>query len=102
MSQQKENQTALSKRRVIIGTVVSNKMDKTVVMQAARLTKHPMYGKYYKKFKKFKVHDETNQCDVGDLIEAIESQPISKQKSFRLKRIVEKVKRADGEAGAVA
>lgn len=82
-------------RRTIQGHVVSNKMAKTVVVQAARLTKHPMYGKYYKKFKKYKVHDEENTCDVGDLVEIIESRPISKHKFFRLKRIVEKVKKVE-------
>lgn len=95
MSDLMEQKEARTTRRIIVGTVVSDKMDKTIVVQAARLTKHPKYGKFYKKFKKFKVHDEKNTCDVGDLVEIIESQPISKQKSFRLKRIIEKVKKID-------
>lgn len=86
------------KRKLIVGRVVSDKMDKTIVVQASRLTRHPKYGKFYKLSKKFKAHDEKNECGVGDRVEIIESAPISKDKSFRLKRIVEKAVKADFEA----
>lgn len=82
------------KRRVIVGHVRSAKMDKTIVVQAARLQKHPKYGKFYQRYKRYKAHDEKNECEAGDLVEIIESQPISKEKCFRVQRIVEKVKKA--------
>lgn len=82
------------KRRIIVGHVKSAKMEKTIVVQAARLQKHPKYGKFYQVYKSYKAHDEKNECETGDLVEIIESQPISKQKNFRLQRIVEKVKKA--------
>lgn len=98
MSEQETKATAAEviqrKRRVIVGHVKSSKMDKTIVVQAARLQKHPKYGKFYQVYKSYKAHDEKNECEDGDLVEIIESQPISKQKSFRLQRIVEKVKKA--------
>lgn len=80
-------------RREVVGVVTSAKMDKTIVVQAARLTKHPKYGKYYKEYKKFKAHDEENKCEVGDRVLLIESAPISKEKKFRVRSIVEKVKK---------
>lgn len=86
---------SLQHRRTIVGTVISNKMEKTIVVEVARLTKHPKYGKYYKVFKKYKVHDEKREGGVGDRIEMIECRPISKEKRFRLSRIVEKAKGTD-------
>jgi small subunit ribosomal protein S17 len=82
------------RRRTVIGTVISSKMDKTIVVQANRLTRHPMYGKFYTKYKKFKAHDEKNECEVGDKVSIIESRPLSKHKRFRLSNIIEKVKKA--------
>lgn len=79
-------------RRTIEGVVLSNKMQKTVVVETSSLVKHPKYGKYYKKYKKFKAHDEKGECQVGDRVEVIETAPISKDKRFRLQRIVEKAK----------
>ena len=93
MTDRDENTAGKKRRKTIIGTVVSTKMDKTIVVQAARLDKHPMYGKYYKKFKKFKAHDEANTCEVGDKVLIIESRPLSKQKRFRLNKVLEKVKK---------
>lgn len=84
---------ATSGRRKILGTVSSNKMDKTIVVEATRLVKHPVYKKYYRKSRKYKAHDEGNQCEVGDKVEIIESRPISKQKKYSLTRVVEKVKK---------
>lgn len=69
-------------------------MDKTIVVQAASLTKHPKYGKYYKSYKKYKAHDEKNECGIGDQVLIVESRPISKEKRFRLNKIVEKAKQA--------
>lgn len=82
-----------SSRRKINGVVVSTKMDKTIVVEVTLTIKHPVYKKYYKKNNKFKAHDESNQCEVGDSVEIIESRPISKHKNFSLVRIVEKVKK---------
>jgi len=81
-----------SRRRVIEGLVVSNKMQKTVVVETSALVKHAKYGKYFRKFKKLKAHDERSECGVGDRVEMIESAPISKEKKFRVSRIIEKSK----------
>ena len=83
---------AKTRRRTIEGTVLSNKMDKTVVVETYSLIKHPKYGKYFKKYKKLKAHDEKNECQVGDRVELIETAPISKEKKFRVRQIVEKAK----------
>jgi small subunit ribosomal protein S17 len=81
-----------TRRRVIEAVVLSNKMQKTVVVETATLVKHPKYGKYYKKYKKFKAHDEKSECQIGDRVEVIETAPISKDKRFRVRQIVEKAK----------
>lgn len=81
--------------RKIQGTVKSTKMNKTVVVEASRLIRHPKYGKYYKMYKKYKAHDEKNSCGAGDIVEIIECRPISKDKKFCLLRIVERAKRVD-------
>lgn len=67
------------------GVVVSDKMDKTVVVSVSRFVKHPKYGKYYNISKKYKAHDEENKCKVGDKVELIEVSPISKDKRFKIK-----------------
>lgn len=72
------------------GTVVSDKMDKTVVVRVERLTKHAKYTKVIKRAKKFKAHDEHNQCKVGDVVEIIETRPLSKDKHWRVTEIVKK------------
>ena len=74
------------------GVVVSNKMDKTVVVAVERKEKHPLYGKFVKKTTKFVAHDEKNECDEGDTVLIMETRPLSKTKRWRLVRIVEKVK----------
>lgn len=81
-----------ARRKVRIGRVVSDKMDKTVVVAIETLVKHPLYGKFVRQTKKFKVHDETNECGIGDTIEMMESRPISKDKNWRVARIIEKAK----------
>ncbi len=66
------------------GVVVSDKMDKTVVVSVSRFVKHPKYGKFYKINKKYKAHDEENRCKTGDKVEIIETRPISKDKKFKV------------------
>ena len=75
-----------------IGTVVSNKMQKTIVVAVEDRVRHPLYGKTIKRTKKFKVHDENNVCNVGDVVKIMETRPLSKEKRWRL---VEIVKRAE-------
>ncbi len=83
---------------VLEGVVTSDKMDKTVVVKVERLVKHPRVKKYIKKTRKFKVHDERNECRVGDRVRFIECRPLSKDKHFRLLEIVEKHKTLGDEA----
>lgn len=82
---------ARGRRKVREGIVVSNKMQKTVVVNIERRVQHPLYGKVVLRSKKFKAHDELN-CDEGDRVEIVETRPISKQKCWRVSRILEKVK----------
>ena len=79
-------------RKERIGVVVSNKMDKSIVVAVERKEKHPMYGKFVKKTTKFVAHDEKNECSVGDSVRIMETRPLSKTKNWRLVEIVEKVK----------
>ena len=79
-------------RKTREGVVVSNKMDKTVVVSVVEKYKHPLYKKTVTRTKKFKAHDENNECGVGDRVEIVETRPISKDKCWRVSRIVEKAK----------
>ena len=79
-------------RKERIGTVVSNKMDKTAVVKIEERVTHPKYSKIMKRSIKFKVHDEKNECDIGDKVLIMETRPLSKDKHFRLVKILEKVK----------
>lgn len=79
-------------RKSRIGIVVSDKMDKTIVVEVTRKVKHPLYKKYITRTKKFKAHDELNECGIGDKVEIIETRPISKDKCWRLANIIEKAK----------
>lgn len=81
-----------SKIRVVVGTVVSNKMDKSVVVAIERKVKHPIYGKFIKRTTKLHAHDETNQCNEGDLVSIKECRPISKTKSWTLVEVLEQAK----------
>ena len=81
-----------NRRNTRIGTVVSDKMDKTVVVALQESVRHSLYGKSIKVTKKVKAHDEENQCDVGDRVRIMETRPLSKDKRWRLVDIVEKVK----------
>lgn len=82
--------TERGRRKVRIGRVVSDKMDKTIVVAVETLKRHPLYGKRVKTSKKFKVHDENNECRVGDMVKIMETRPLSKEKRWRLVEIVEK------------
>ncbi len=84
-------------KKVFIGTVVSDKMDKTVVVLVERLVQHPLYKKYIKKRKKFMAHDPKNMCRVGDKVKIIESRPISKRKRWQVIEIIERGKRLEEE-----
>ncbi len=79
-------------RKQIIGKVVSNKMDKTIVVQIERMMLHPKYHKFVRRTKKVKSHDERNECSIGDVVLIEETRPLSKEKRYRLVKIVEKVK----------
>ena len=79
-------------RKERTGVIVSNKMDKSIVVQITRNVKHPVYGKYMKKSTKFIAHDEKNECNIGDTVRIMETRPISKNKCWRLVEIVERAK----------
>jgi len=79
-------------RKIRIGVVSSNKMDKTVTVAVERKVKHPMYGKFLKKTTRFHAHDEKNECSIGDLVKIMETRPLSKTKRWRLVEVIEKVK----------
>ena len=80
-------------RKLRTGRVVSDKMDKTVVVMSERLVKHPIYGKYIRKRKKCKVHDEQNQCRIGDVIRFMETRPLSSDKHWRFVAFVDRAER---------
>lgn len=79
-------------KKTMVGLVVSDKMEKTVVVLVTSKKKHPIYGKYITFTKKYKAHDEKNDAHVGDTVEIIETRPLSKDKYFRVLRIVERAK----------
>ncbi|MDP2863661.1 MAG: 30S ribosomal protein S17 [Desulfobacterales bacterium] len=77
-------------KRQVVGTVVSDKMDKTVVVRIERLVKHKFYHKYVRRRTKFVAHDEENSCGIGDKVMITESRPLSRTKRWRISKIVEK------------
>jgi small subunit ribosomal protein S17 len=79
-------------RKEKIGLVVSNKMEKSIVVQVERRVKHPKYGKFVKKTSTFAVHDEKNECGIGDTVRISETRPLSKTKCWRLVEIIERAK----------
>ena len=79
-------------RKTRVGVVVSDKMDKTIVVAVKDSVQHPLYKKILKRTKKFKVHDENNECGVGDTIRVMETRPLSHDKRWRLVEIIEKAK----------
>ncbi len=89
-----ERQTTEKRRnkKILVGRVVGNKMEKTVVIRIERRKLHPLYKKYITRTKKIKAHDEGNLCQIGDLVKVVESRPLSKDKRWRLVEILEKAK----------
>ena len=79
-------------RKVRVGRVVSDKMDKTVVVAVETFVTHPLYKKQIRKTTKFKAHDENNECKTGDVVRIMETRPLSKDKYFRVVNIIEKAK----------
>lgn len=79
-----------SNRKVRVGTVVSDKMDKTVVVEIRTKVKHPLYGKTINRTSRLKAHDENNECNIGDRVKVMETRPLSRDKRWRLVEIVEK------------
>lgn len=87
-------ETGLAKKKKMVGTVVSNKMNKTVVVEVEKVLLHPKYKKYVRKKKKYKAHDEYNRCEVGDKVLIVECRPLSKEKRWFVKEILERRKEA--------
>ncbi len=85
------NETKTGSARALSGRVVSDKMDKTATVVVERLVRHPLYHKYIRRSSKYHVHDENNECRVGDVVAIEECRPISKSKSWRLVKVVERV-----------
>ena len=79
-------------RKTRVGLVTSDKMDKTIVVSIVDNVKHPLYGKIMNRTNKIKVHDEQNQCGIGDTVKIMETRPLSKDKHWRLVEIIEKAK----------
>ena len=79
-------------RKIRVGVVSSNKMDKSIVVKVERKVKHPLYGKFVKKSTKFHAHDEKNEASIGDTVRIMETRPMSKTKRWRLVEVIEKVK----------
>ncbi|MBN2287968.1 MAG: 30S ribosomal protein S17 [Candidatus Glassbacteria bacterium] len=83
-----EEKSSRNFRKTRVGVVVSDKMEKTVVVSAKRQVKHPIYGKPMRRSKKYKVHDEKNECKLGDQVRIVETRPLSKQKRWRLVEVI--------------
>ena len=83
---------ARNRRKMRVGKVVSDRMDKTIVVSIERLVKHETYGRYVRRRTKFKVHDEKNECRIGDVIRFMETRPMSKEKRWRFVGFVERAK----------
>lgn len=81
-----------NRRKTKVGLVVSDKMDKTIVVAVEDFVGHSLYGKSVKRTKKFKAHDENNECNIGDKVRIMETRPLSKDKRWRLVNVMEKVK----------
>ncbi|MDX1904566.1 MAG: 30S ribosomal protein S17 [Thermonemataceae bacterium] len=84
--------TQRNARKEKVGKVVSNKMNKSIVVMVERRVKHPIYGKFMKKSTKFMAHDEKQECNIGDVVRIMETRPLSKLKRWRLVEILEKAK----------
>jgi small subunit ribosomal protein S17 len=82
-------------RRQLVGKVISNKMQKTVVVEVERTRRHPLYGKVIRVHKNYKAHDENNQCKIGDQVRIVESRPYSKDKHYRVEEILNRAAQID-------
>jgi small subunit ribosomal protein S17 len=80
------------RRKVRVGRIVSDKMEKTAVVAVEEFVRHPLYGKAVKRTKKFKAHDENNECRIGDKVRIMETRPLSKDKRWRVAEIIERAK----------
>ena len=87
-----EKEVTVSNKRVMVGTVVSDRMDKSIVVSVEMLKKHPVYKKYIKGSKKHTVHDEKNECRIGDIVRISETSPISKHKTWKVVEIIRRAK----------
>lgn len=87
-----EGTTTQARRREFVGEVVSNKMNKTVVVVVKRLVRHGRYGKVLRRVTRLKAHDEKNECQIGDRVTLSETRPLSKDKHFRVSSVVEKAR----------
>jgi small subunit ribosomal protein S17 len=87
-----ETESARGRRKLRVGKVVSDRMDKTIVVSIERLVKHAEYGRYVRRRQKFKVHDEKNECRIGDVVRFMETRPMSKDKRWRFVEVVERAK----------
>lgn len=92
MAEETQTELTRTRRKVRTGIVSSDKMQKTVVVTIASLVRHPVYGRFQKQSRKFKAHDETNDAHTGDTVEIMETRPLSKDKCWRVTRIVERAK----------
>jgi small subunit ribosomal protein S17 len=92
MTTVEETAATRGRRKLRVGRVVSDRMDKTIVVSIERLVKHPTYGRYVRRRKKFKVHDEKNECRIGDVVRFMETRPMSKDKRWRFVEFVERAK----------
>ncbi len=79
------------RRKVLVGRVTSDKMDKTAIVVVERTVRHPLYGKVLRRKKKYKAHDEENACHIGDRVRIIESRPVSREKRWRVVEVLERV-----------
>ena len=91
-STQDVREPRVNRRKVRRGRVVSDKMNKTIVVEVERTVEHPLYGKRMKRSNRFHAHDEANECHEGDLVEIMETRPLSKTKRWRVARIVERAR----------
>lgn len=85
-------QTKRTRRKIRIGTVISNRMNKSIIVTIERRVKHPIYKKYFKKTNNYMAHDENNITNIGDIVKIMETRPLSSRKRWRLVEVVEKVK----------
>lgn len=93
-AQQADTRTALQKRKAVVGTVVSDKMQKTIVVKVDRRVRHGFYKKYVLKSRRYKAHDETNMAKVGDLVSLVESRPLSRDKRWVLREIIRRAEQS--------